>query len=175
MAARIGRKSRNHHRRGSNQHRKGGSTECLWPHGAFVLFGEIQDKLGAELVLELAPKASFLHCDVTQEKDVAAATAAATSCTTTQAEPGHEASASRSWPWRSWTSSRSTTWTSERARPLRRRRLGALHRTMGFSLSMLLCSKVFWISRFTTSAQWDLGYQIQNTCILYSHMWIHFY
>jgi NAD(P)-dependent dehydrogenase (short-subunit alcohol dehydrogenase family) len=41
-------------------------------HGASVLIGDIQDKLGADLAQELAPNASFLHCDVTQEKDVEA-------------------------------------------------------------------------------------------------------
>lgn len=41
-------------------------------HGASVLIGDIQDKLGADLAQELAPNASFLHCDVTQENDVEA-------------------------------------------------------------------------------------------------------
>ncbi|KAG0626363.1 hypothetical protein M758_2G120700 [Ceratodon purpureus] len=51
----------------------GAATARLFvAHGALVLIADIQDKLGAELAQELAPNASFHHCDITQEKDVEA-------------------------------------------------------------------------------------------------------
>uniref|UniRef100_A0A0E0HNW0 Uncharacterized protein n=1 Tax=Oryza nivara TaxID=4536 RepID=A0A0E0HNW0_ORYNI len=43
-------------------------------HGARVVVADIQDELGASLVAELGPDASsYVHCDVTNEGDVAAA------------------------------------------------------------------------------------------------------
>ena len=43
-------------------------------HGAHVVVADIQDELGASLCAELGPEnASFVHCDVTDEADVAAA------------------------------------------------------------------------------------------------------
>ncbi|KAJ6353376.1 hypothetical protein OIU76_002401 [Salix suchowensis] len=50
----------------------GESTARLFvKHGAKVVIADIQDELGHSVCKELEPKsASFIHCDVTQEKDV---------------------------------------------------------------------------------------------------------
>lgn len=48
------------------------TARCFVAEGANVVLGDIQDKAGEALAADLGDKASYVHCDVTGESDVAA-------------------------------------------------------------------------------------------------------
>lgn len=48
------------------------SVKLFVENGAKVVIADVQDELGARLAASLAPNATFFHCDVSQESDVAA-------------------------------------------------------------------------------------------------------
>ena len=51
-----------------------GTARLFVKHGARVVVADIQDELGASLCGELGPEnSSYVHCDVTDEADVAGA------------------------------------------------------------------------------------------------------